>query len=106
MSAATQDDIEKVRQAIMRFRELLTLMGHKVADGERAYAGLFDAPPLGTMTASKEKDRQWELAAYLVHDTTALNKAVLQARFDARDMERAFEELYDILATMPTEGQG
>ena len=37
----TSEEIEKVRQEIMRFRELLNIMRQNLDDGERAYTQLF-----------------------------------------------------------------
>ena len=95
---ANPEDIEKVRQEIMRFRELLTIMRQRVENGERAYERLFvNHPPQDGL---KEKDRQWRLAEDLAPDLTPLSRAVSQVRFDARELERAFEELYNIIVTV------
>jgi len=94
---ATRDQIEDVRQEIMRFRELLNIMRLKLDESERAYAELFASVPPETLTTLKEKDRQWKLAEQMVDDTSVLRKAASQARFNAREMERAFEELHDII---------
>jgi hypothetical protein len=94
---ANPEDIEKVRQAIMRFRELLNVMRLRLESGERAYERLFVNHP--RQDGLKEKERQWQLAEDLVHDLTPLSKAVVQVRFDARELERAFEELYNIIVT-------
>ena len=48
----------------------------------------------------KEKDLQWHVATQLVDDVTALRKAVMRVRYDAQELERAFEELYDIIVTV------
>ncbi len=94
----SSENIEKVRQEIMRFRELLNIMRLRLESGERAYAQLFTNHP--PEEGLKEKDRQWRLAEELVHDLTPLSKAVMQVRYDARDLERAFEELYNIIVTV------
>jgi hypothetical protein len=96
---ATHDQIEDVRQEIMRFRELLNIMKLKLDESERAYDQLFASVPPETLTATKEKDRQWQLAEQLVDDTSAIRKAASVARFNARELERAFEELHDIIVT-------
>ena len=96
---ATRDQIEDVRQEIMRFRELLNIMRLKLDESERAYEQLFASVPPETLTNLKEKDRQWKLAEQMVDDTSVLRKAVGNARFNAREMERAFEELHDIIVT-------
>lgn len=96
---ATRDQIEDVRQEIMRFRELLNIMRLKLDASERDYAQLFASVPPETLTATKEKDRQWQLAEQLVDDTSAIRTAASVARFNARELERAFEELHDIIVT-------
>lgn len=95
----TRDQIEDVRQEIMRFRELLNIMRLKLEDGEGAYARLFDVVPPDALAGLKEKDQQWQLAEQIVTDTSTLRKAVLQTRFNARELEKAFEELHDIIVT-------
>lgn len=93
---ASQDEIEKVRQAIMRFRELLDLMQTQLEAGEQAYARLFDGHDT---TGMKEKDAQWLIAEQIVDDTEALKRAALTMQFEARNMEREFEALYGNLIT-------
>ncbi len=97
------EKVEKVRQQIMRFRELLNVMREKLDDGERAYAKLFSSfspEDMAALKAMKEKDQQWKLAENMVSDVSPLDKAVLQMRFETHNLERAFEELYDIIATV------
>lgn len=96
------EHLEKVRQEIMRFRELLNIMRLKLDEGERTYARLFATylpnPPEGL----KEKDRQGLLARHILetHDErTPLRDAVMKVRFDAHELERAFEEFYNLVAT-------
>lgn len=83
----------------MRFRELLTILSEKLQEGERAYAQLFSAFSEAEMKGVKEKDLQWKLAEYLVDDLSPLSRAVLQLRFDTREMGRSFEELYDVIVS-------
>ena len=97
---ANSEDIEKVRQEIMRFRELLNVMRERLEDGERAYARLFSNFSPEEIANTKEKDLQWKLAETMVADVSSLGKAVGQMRFDARLLEHGFEELYDIIATV------
>jgi hypothetical protein len=96
----TPDEIERIRQAVMRFRELLDIMRGVLDDGERVYARLFSSFGVTQSVDIKEKDRQWQLAEKLIADVTPLNKAVMQVRFDARELDRAFEELYNIIASL------
>ncbi len=93
------EDIEKVRQEIMRFRELLNVMREKLDEGERAYATLFSGFSPEDMATMKQKDLQWKLAETLVADVSALGRAALQMRFNAHNLEHDFEELYDIIVT-------
>jgi DNA-directed RNA polymerase subunit F len=98
---ANNEEIEKVRQEIMRFNELLHVMRRKLEYAERAYARLFQNCDPEDVKNLKEKDLQWKVAEQLVHDLSPLSIAVVQAQFDAREIERAFEELYNIIVTVP-----
>ncbi len=93
------EEIEKIRQEIMRFRELLNIMGQELQSGEQAYAQLFSAHSPESIKNTKEKDLQWKVAEEMVGDLSALSKAVLHMRFASRELESAFEELYDIIVT-------
>ncbi len=95
---ADPEKIERVRQEIMRFRELLHIMRQKLEAGERAYAQLFSNCSPEDMKALKEKDLQKMVALQIIDDLTPLRKAVMQTRYDARSLEQAFEELDDIVA--------
>jgi 3-methyladenine DNA glycosylase Tag len=94
------EHIEKVRQEIMRFRELLNVMHERLQHGEQAYTRLFSRFPPDEIAGMKEKDLQWRLAETMIADVSPLSKAVIQMRFDARELERAFEELYDVIVTV------
>jgi hypothetical protein len=96
-----REHIEKVRQEIMRFRELLNLMTQQLEHGERAYAQLFSGCSEEEMKNTKEKDLQWKVAEQIIDDLSPLSKAVSKMRFNARTMEREFEELYDIIVSVP-----
>ena len=98
-SEGADEDIEKVRQAIMRFQELLKVMRAQLEAGEQAYTALFSSLPPSDVADVKEKDRQWKLAETMVADLSPLRKAVIQMRFDARNLERDFEQLYDNIAS-------
>ncbi len=91
---------EKVRQELMRLNELLGLMRGKLVEGERAYAELFTGFPADTVSSLKHKDLQWQLAEQLA-DLTALKQTVGTLRFDARELEKAFAELYTIIDQTP-----
>lgn len=91
-----REAVEKVRQEIMRFRELLTIMRGNLESGERSYAKLFSRFSAEEMAAGKEKDMQWKAAEAMGPDEiSALGGSVMQMRFHARELEKNFEELYD-----------
>jgi hypothetical protein len=96
-----REDIEKVRQEIMRFRELLNIMAQQLQTGERAYASLFSKCSDEDVESLRDKDLQWKVAQQIieVNDLAPLRKAVMHMRYNARTMERDFEELYDLIAT-------
>lgn len=98
----SREEVEKVRQEIMRFRELLDIMQGIVQRGERSYEKLFTGLDKAETDGLKEKDRQWKAAEIHVNDLEALSRAVMQMRFDSRDLERAFEELYNIITAEMT----
>lgn len=94
---ATSEEIEKLRQAIMRYRELLLLMRETLEGGERAYTALFSGVSPDDKATLKEKDLQWSLAEQMIGDVSDMSKAVLRLRLGARHLERDFETLYDIV---------
>jgi hypothetical protein len=100
-SMAEREDVEKVRQEIMRFHELLGIMQEKLQDGERAYTQLFLACSAEENQHMKEKDLQWKVAEQIVDDLSPLSRAVGQMRFYARNLEHDFEELYNIIVSTP-----
>jgi hypothetical protein len=69
---------------------------------EQAYSQLFSS-----LTESerkmKEKDQQWRVAEQIVNDVGQLERAVMKAQFAARQREKDFEELYNIIVTVPEE---
>lgn len=97
------EQTEKVRQEIMRFRELLNIMRLKLDENERAYGQLFSNITPEEISSMKEKDLQGKAAQEIMDDLTPLSKAVLNARFSARELERSFEELYNIIVTVQEE---
>lgn len=100
---ANPENVEKVRQEIMRFRELLNIMRLRLDENERAYGQLFANIPPEDMNTMKEKDLQGKVAQEIMGNLEPLSKAVLKARFGARDLERSFEELYNIIVTVQEE---
>jgi hypothetical protein len=92
------EDLEKKRQAVMRLRELLDHMRLKLDEGERAYARLFATFSEAEMRNTPEKEMQGRAAELLLTNPRPLENAILQMQFHARDLERAFEELYNIIA--------
>jgi hypothetical protein len=99
METATSEDVEKMRQAIMRFRELLDLMKLEVEEGEEAYKQLFAICSTEDLATLKEKELQRQAAYSLMDDPSVLSKAALHLRFVARNLERDFEQLYDNVMT-------
>lgn len=94
------EQIEKIRQAIMRYRELLDILQQRLAQGEKDYAALFDLLTTKQKTGLEEKQRQRIAAIHAIDgELTHLQRAILRLRFDMRDIEKAFEELYDHIAT-------
>lgn len=91
---------EKVRQEIMRFNEILGLMRARLAQGERAYQELFAGFSAEEAAATHHKELQRKVAEQL-EDLTPLRDAVSKLRFDARELEKASAELYDIIAHTP-----
>ena len=94
-TVASPEDIEKMRQAIMRFRELLDLMKLEIEEGETAYKQLFASVSPEDMATLKEKELQRQVAYSLMDDPSALSQAALHLRFVTRNLERDFEQLYD-----------
>lgn len=95
-----RETIEKMRQEIMRFRELLTVMRQYTESGERAYQKLFDGFSEAEKAEIKEKDLQWKAAEALSPEgREKLSRAVMEMQFHARDLERNFEELFGIIAS-------
>lgn len=93
------EHVEKARQAVMRYRELLDLMRLRLEEGEKRYEQLFANITPEERQGKGEKDVQTLVARQLVDDLEPLSRAVLQAQFDARELQRAFVELYDIILT-------
>lgn len=97
MTTHTTEDIEKVRQGIMRYRELLDIMRFRLEEAEKAYEGLFTKYVPDERDGMEIKKLQWLIAERIIDQPIDLTRAVMQIRFDARDLEKAFEELYDNL---------
>lgn len=84
----------------MRFNELLGIMRGHLTAGERAYDTLFAVLSPAESKSLKHKDLQWKLAEQM-DDLSVLAQAAGQMRFAMHDLEKAFEELYDIIITTP-----
>lgn len=95
----TAEKIEKTRQAIMRFRELLDMLTGELASAEEAYKQLFANCTPEEMAMLKEKELQRVAATHIVDDPSALADAALHMRFVGRNLERDFEHLYDKIVT-------
>lgn len=93
---------EKIRQAVMRYRELLDVLADRHAANERAYAALFSGIAPETLARLPEKDTQGEAARLLIENgLDPIQRGVLQMYYDLRDLERAFDDLYGNLAAAP-----
>lgn len=98
-SYMTHDEqIEKIRQAIMRYRELLDILKRCTEEGEQDYDKLFENLKEDQKTNLEEKKRQRQAAIIALDDLTPLRRAILRLRFEMRDMEQAFEALYNNIA--------
>jgi hypothetical protein len=93
------EQVERVRQQIMRLRELLTIMKQRQEAGERAYAALYTTLPEPMPPGTKEKDGQWRLAEVLIQDLGILERSVSSLRFECRELERAFGDLAETIAS-------
>lgn len=93
-----EEQVERVRQAIMRYRELLDLLHNQLENSERRYASLFDQLTEEQRASLPEKLRQREAALWALADMEPLRRAVLRMRFSMRDMERDFEQIYNHIA--------
>jgi hypothetical protein len=91
----TDEQIEKTRQAIMRFRELLDIMKGEIEAAEATYQAFFDQCTPEQKATMKEKDLQLQAAYTHVEDPSAIAKAAGNMRFVARNLERDFEQLHD-----------
>jgi hypothetical protein len=100
-----KEAIEKVRQEIMRFRELLNIMTQQLQHAEQSYTALFDKCSDEDKKTLKEKDLQWKAAELNIDDLEPLSRAVLKVSFNARYMERDFTDLYNIIITPHVEDE-
>ena len=91
------EKIEKIRQELIQFRELLNIMSEQVHEGEQSYEALLSMCSDEDMESLRERDLQWKVAQRIIGDLSPLSKAVIHMRFNARNMERDFEQLYDII---------
>lgn len=95
----TPEQVEKTRQSIMRLRELLDIMHLRLEHGERGYAKLFDHISDEDKATKPEKELQ-RLAAYpFIENPKQLADVALEMRFFTRNLEKEFEELFDIIMT-------
>ena len=91
----TDEQIEKTRQAIMRFRELLDIMKGELEQGEEYYRQFFEQCTPEQKATMKDKDLQLQAAYYHVEDPSAIVKAAGHMRFITRNLEHDFEQLHD-----------
>jgi hypothetical protein len=94
------EQVERVRQQIMRYRELLDILHSRLRDSERAYNRLFETCTDDEKNTLREKELQRVAAVRLLENgLTPLSDAVLTIRFDARDMEREFDHLHGLIVS-------
>jgi ADP-ribose pyrophosphatase YjhB (NUDIX family) len=92
-----EQDVEKVRQAIMRYRELLDVLNARIQQAEKRYEALFVAVAAEKKTLPV-KALQREAALLALDDMEPLRKATLAIYYDLHDMTKAFEEVYNNIA--------
>lgn len=93
-----KEQLERIRQAIMRYRELMDFAQQYIERGERDYARLFDDVPAEQRETLAEKELQGAAARIAMDDLEPLRRAVLKLRFGMRDLEREFEALFNNIA--------
>lgn len=98
---ATNEQIERIRQAIMRYRELLDIMQGQLDEGDRLYRRLIVQHAPKNAAEMREKEIQWHVAEQIVDDPEALKVAVQHMKFALYQMERDFEQVLDILTAEP-----
>ena len=94
------ETFERLRQAIMRYAELLRLMRSQLQEGEQAYSALMATLNVDATLGIKEKQLQWQLAEAMIEDVSPLSRATFQMRVNARNLEHDFAALYDVLAAL------
>jgi hypothetical protein len=102
MRSDEPEDIEKIRQAIMRYRELLDVASARLKQHEQIYERLF-TQLTPEQRALSEKLQQREAAIIALENLDPLRQALLGASFDLRDIHRAFEETYNNIAPEDTD---
>ncbi|MBZ0290615.1 MAG: hypothetical protein K8I30_23525 [Anaerolineae bacterium] len=88
------EEIEKMRQAIMRYRELLDLLQIRMNAANADYERLFAHLSPEERAKKPEKDLQGLAALEVLNDRDAFQRAVMRMQFAARDFEREFEQVY------------
>ncbi len=88
--------LEKARQEVMRFKELLDVAEQQFKEGATLYDKLFAQLTEGERMLP-EKERQRIAASAVLKDASTLKQATLHMQFVARNLERDFEELYGII---------
>jgi hypothetical protein len=88
------EHLEKMRQAVMRMRELLDILHGQTQQAEKGYAKLF-AHLSEAEQAKPEKDRQRLAALPLLDDAAPLSQLALTMRWQMHEMNKEFEQLYD-----------
>ena len=94
---ADAEALEKARQAIMRFRELLDIMRQQLSAGEEAYARLFAMLDPAETDGRAVKEVQRLAAHEVAANPEPLRRAALGQGFGCRNLERDFIQVHDAL---------
>lgn len=100
MKLTVDEQIERTRQAIMRYHELLDIMRGQLEEGETLYRRMFDGCSPEVLAGLKEKDQQLQAAYTLFEDPTSIGDAALHMAFTARNLERDFHQIHDNVMDM------
>lgn len=92
---------EKLRQAIMRYRELMDIAQAMMARAERDYHHLFADVPEQARATLAEKALQGEAAKLAMNNLKPLQDALLRLRFGFYDLSKEFEQTYNNTVPAP-----
>ncbi len=90
-----QERHDKLRQAIMRYRELMDIAQAMMTRAERDYQQLFAGVPEQARATLAEKALHGEAAKLAMDDLKPLQDALLRLRFGLHDLSKEFEQTYN-----------